>query len=66
MHLGAPDRFIVQSSTRVLLTADKKFVDAKRVIGSHISKKDRQCNGQTKKDKMINSCLQKTIQKTED
>jgi hypothetical protein len=26
----------------------------------------RQCNGQAKKDKMINSGLQKTIQKTED
>jgi hypothetical protein len=33
--------------------------------GKHV-KKDRQCNGQTKKDKMINGGLQKTIQKTED
>ena len=38
----------------------------KKVIGGHISKKGRQCNGQTKKDKMINNGLQKTIQKTED
>jgi hypothetical protein len=41
-------------------------VDAKRVIGSHILKKGRQCNGQAKKDKMINSGLQKTTQETED
>ena len=34
------------------------FVDAKRVIGM-------QCNGQTKKDKIINSGPQKTVQKTE-
>jgi hypothetical protein len=38
---------------------DKKsfFVDAKRVIGSHKSKTGRQCNGQSKKEKMINSGL---------
>jgi hypothetical protein len=34
----------------VYRSTDKKFVDAKRVIGSHISKKNRQCNGQTKKE----------------
>jgi hypothetical protein len=36
----------------------RKNVDAKRVIGSHKSKKGRQCNGQTKKDKLINNGLQ--------
>jgi hypothetical protein len=48
---------------------DKKsfFVDAKRVIGSHKSKTGKQCNGQSKKEKMINSGLIKqTTQKTED
>ena len=43
----------------VYRSTDKKNVDAKRVIGSHKSKKGRQCNGQTKKDKLINSGLQK-------
>jgi hypothetical protein len=38
------------------MSTDKKsfFVDAKRVIGM-------QCNGQSKKEKMINSGLKKTI-----
>jgi hypothetical protein len=42
------------------MSTDKKsfFVDAKRVIGM-------QCNGQSKKEKMINSGLKKTTQKTE-
>jgi hypothetical protein len=44
----------------------EQFVDAKRVVGSHKSKKGRQCNGQAKKDKMINIGLQKTTLKTED
>jgi hypothetical protein len=50
-------------------STDKKslFVDAKRVIGSHKSKMGRQCNGQSKKEKMINSGLKKkATQKTED
>jgi hypothetical protein len=42
----------------VYRSTDKKNVDAKRVIGSHKSKKGRQCNGQTKKNKLINSGLQ--------
>ena len=37
------------------------FVDAKRVIWSHKSKTGRQCNGQSKKDKMINSGLKKKL-----
>ena len=43
------------------MSTDKKsfFVDAKRVIGM-------QCNGQSKKEKMINSGLKKNTQKTED
>ena len=48
---------------------DKKsfLVDAKRVIGNHKSKTGKQCNGQSKKEKMINSGLIKqTTQKTED
>jgi len=51
------------------MSTDEKsfFVDAKRVIGSHKSKTGRQCNGQSKKEKMINSGLKKkTTQKTED
>ena len=45
----------------VNMSTDKKsfFVDAKRVIGM-------QCNGQSEKEKMINSGLRKTTQKTED
>ena len=42
------------------------FVDAKRIIGSHKSETGRQCNGQSEKEKMINSDLIKTTQKTED
>ena len=45
---------------RVWVSRSEKFVDAKRIVGSHKSK-DRQCNGQTKKDKMINSGLQKKL-----
>ena len=43
------------------MSTDKKIfvVDAKRVIGSHKSKTGRQCNGQSKKEKMINSGLKK-------
>jgi hypothetical protein len=43
------------------MSTDKKsfFADAKRVI-------EMQCNGQSKKEKMINSGLKKTTQKTED
>ena len=51
------------------MSTDKKsfFVDAKRAIGSHNSKTGRQCNGQSKKEKMVNSGLRKkSTQKTED
>jgi hypothetical protein len=50
----------------IVVNRYEQFVDAKRVVGSHKSKKGRQCNGQAKKDKMINIGLQKTTQKTED
>jgi hypothetical protein len=45
------------------MSTDKKsfFVDAKRVIGSHISKKGRQCNGQSKKEKMHTAILMNFI-----
>jgi hypothetical protein len=36
-------------------------VEAKRVIGSHISKKGRQCNGQTKKDYTDNIFLLRVV-----
>ena len=46
-------------------STDKKslfvHVDAKRVIGSHKSKMGRQCNDQSKKEKMINSGLKKKL-----
>jgi hypothetical protein len=39
------------------------FEDIKGVIRSHKSKKDRQSNGQEKKDKRTNNNLQNNIQK---
>ncbi len=41
------------------MSTDKNSFFAKRVIGM-------QCNGQSKKEKMINSGLKKTTKKTED
>jgi hypothetical protein len=41
-----------------------KFEDTKGLIRSGKSKKDRQYNGQQKKDKKIENDLQKTTQKT--
>jgi hypothetical protein len=47
------------------MSTDKKscFVDAKRVIGNRKSKTGRQYNGQSKKEKMINSGLEKIHRK---
>jgi len=45
----------------------EKFVeDIKRVTRSRKLKKNRQCNGQNKKDKKINRDLQNITQKTKD
>ena len=44
----------------------EKIEDTKWVIRSSQSKKDRQHNGQQKKDKRTNTYLQNTTQKTKD
>jgi hypothetical protein len=43
----------------------EEFEDTKGVTRIRISTKDRQYNGQKKKDKTINNDLQNTIQKTQ-
>jgi hypothetical protein len=42
------------------------FENTKGVIRSHKLKKDRQYNGQNKKDKRANNDVQKTTHKTKD
>jgi hypothetical protein len=44
----------------------KEFEDTKGIIRIRITKKDRQHNGQKKKDKRKNNDLQNTTQKTKD
>jgi len=44
----------------------EEFEDTKGVIRSRKSKKNRQYNGQKKKDKRTNNDLQNTTQKTKD
>jgi len=44
----------------------EKLEDTKGIIRRRKLKKDRQHNGQKKKDKRTNNCLQNTTQKTKD
>ena len=47
-----------------IISLKDKFEDNKGLIRSDKSKKDRQYNGQQKKDKKVDNDLQKTTQKT--
>jgi len=48
----------------VNIITQEKIEDTKGIIKSHKSKKDRQYNGQRKKDKRTNSVFQSNAQKT--
>ena len=48
-----------------IIKSYRKFEDTKGVVKSCKWKKDRKYNGKKKKDKRINSDLQKTTQKTQ-
>ena len=50
----------------ILFIAKEKFEDTKRLIRTSKSKKDRQQNGQAKKDKRTNNDLQNITHKTKD
>ena len=61
--MGRWENLIFVSNRYVSL---EKFEDTKRVIRSHRAKKDRQYNGQKKKDTEINNCRQSKTKKAKD
>ena len=58
--------FIIKSNVNNLKIVQEEFEETKVVIRIRKSKKDRQYNGQQKKNKSTNSDLQNTTQKTKD